>query len=40
MDPMGETTRSDDPRDIDALLKQLVATDREHTISRCNLENA
>ena len=28
---MGETSRSDDPRDIDALLKQLNATDREHT---------
>jgi hypothetical protein len=31
MDPMGETSRSDDPRDIDALLEELDATDQEHT---------
>ena len=31
MDPMGETSRSDDPRDIDALLTQLDMTDQEHT---------
>jgi len=31
MDLMGDHSRSDDPRDIDALLTQLDAADQEHT---------
>ena len=31
MDPMGETSRSDDPAAIDVLLAQLDSTDQEHT---------
>jgi hypothetical protein len=31
MDLMGDHSRSDDPRDIDALLTQLDVADKEHT---------